>query len=215
MPSDLAFLEMDDEGLTFAYDSATESMASYSRHQIDLGIKGLSIRSVYQPLMALQGLGVPIDTNSRLFNALRTAIITNYSLLMLQGAYRTIVATKLAWETAAAEAETAAILGIPIIGWSQIWRIPIALGAAAMVAAALGGGYYVGEKLGSMNQNVNVSKTISLQGGDIRSPQERRKMDFRMATCGFARFADEDRYRNIGVSGAAANVVRRIEAGEY
>jgi hypothetical protein len=149
-------------------------MASYSNRQIDLGVRGLSIRSVYQPLMALQGIGVPIDTNNRLFNALRTVIITNYSILMLQGAYRTFVAAKQAREIAIAASETAAMAA------AQQWvNIGLAAGAAVLVGASLAIGYTVGEKFGSGDWN--------LPSRNISNPQDRRMMESDLRATGVGR----------------------------
>ena len=164
MPSDLAFLEMSDADLVGSLDSATTSMGDYDGHPIDLGLRGISIRSVYQPLMALQALGVPIDMNSELFKALRTVIVTNYSILMLQGAYRTYAKAKEAREIAIAASETAAMAA------AQQWvNIALAAGAALLVGASLAVGYTVGEKFGSGDWN--------LPSGDIRSPMQRRAME--------------------------------------
>ena len=173
MPSDLAFLEMEDTDLVSGYESATASMGQY-RGDIDLGMRGISIRSVYQQVMALQALGVPIDMNSELFKALRTVIITNYSILMLQGAYRTVIKARQIREMALAASETAAMAA------AQQWaNIAIAAGAALLVGGSLAIGYTVGEKFGSGDWN--------LPNRNISNPQDRRAIENDLRATGVGR----------------------------
>ena len=177
MPSDTAFLEIlgDPDYTAFVFDSAVMSMKRYDSNPINLGIEGISIRSVYQPIMALQGIGIQVDLDSPIFKALRTIIITNYSILMLQGAYRSIVKAALARETAYAAAETAVWACVPVIGGA---RIALAAGAALLVTATLSG-WYVGEKIGSGDWTLPM--------GDINNPQERRQMENALANTGVRR----------------------------
>ena len=155
---------MPDEEIVGSYDSASMSMSQYDAHEVDLGVRGLSVRSVYQQIGALQGLGIPIDMNSELFKALRTIVVTNYSILMLQGAFRTLVKAREAREVAMAAGETVAMAA------AQQWaNIAIATGAAILVSTSLAAGYVVGEKLGSGDWH--------LPGGNISKPQDRRAME--------------------------------------
>jgi hypothetical protein len=169
MPSNTAFLlaEIPTGGLTGSYNTLESSMASYDQASgsLNLGISGISPRMFMSNINNLRALGIEVDTNNRVLGALQKLIIINYSALMLNSAYRTAVKAHAARETAMAAAETAAILGTPIIGWSQIWRIPIALGAAAMVTAA----FETGQKFGSGEWN--------FKGGDISASQDRRHME--------------------------------------
>lgn len=160
----MAFLELPEGEMVGGYDSASTSMGYYNSHRFNLGLEGISIRRVYQPLMALQGLGIPIDMNSCAMKALRTIVITNYSLLMLQGAYRTIIKAKEAREITLAASETAAMAA------AQQWQnIAIAAGAALLVGSSLAVGYTVGEKFGSGDWNLPL--------GNISKPQDRRMME--------------------------------------
>lgn len=164
MPSDYAFLEVPEVDIIGGYDSATNIMGQYNSQQTNLALGGLSIRNVYQPLTALQGLGVHIDMNSKLMRALRTVIITNYSIFMLQGAYRAIVKAREAREVALSISETAAM------AVAQQWaNIAIAAGAALLVGGSLAVGYVVGEHLGSGDWN--------LPSLNLSNPQDRRTME--------------------------------------
>ena len=165
---------MGDAEIVGGYESASSSMGSYSSRSMNLGMEGISIRSVYQPIMALEGLGIHIDMNSQLMKALRTVVITNYSLLILQGAYRSIVKAQTARELALATGETTAM------AIAQQWHtIAMAAGAAILVGATLGIGYAVGEKFGSGDWN--------LPGGNLSVPQERRQMEHALAGTGVRR----------------------------
>ena len=167
LPSDLAFLELPESEIVRGYESASSSMKYCDSTPLNLGIEGISIRSVYQPIMALQGLGISIDMNSRLMIALRNVIITNYSLLMLQGAYRSIVQSRTIYETALAAQETEMVLTRehPL---SALAKIALATGTALLVGSTLAA-YAVGEKIGSGEWN--------LPGGNISNPQSRRAME--------------------------------------
>ena len=144
-------------------------MSGYSSQQLNLGMEGISIRSVYQPIMALEGLGIHIDMNSKLMKALRTVIITNYSILMLQDAYRSIVKAQTTRELALAAGETTAMAA------AQQWHaIALAAGAAATVAMSFGVGYAVGERIGSGDWH--------FPGGNLSNPQDRREMEHALAS---------------------------------
>ena len=163
---------MSDVDIVRGYDSASSGMRSYGRASgsLDISLGGLSPRALASLTENLRALGFDIDvqgtdTTAQIFRGLRTIIITNYSLLMLQGAYRSVVKAKLAYETAAAAAETAFWACIPVYGWA---RIALAAGAAFLVTATLSG-WYVGEKFGSGDWNLPM--------GDIGSPQGRRMME--------------------------------------
>ena len=160
MPSDLAFLELPESELVSAYDSCSLAEGYYEQKPMDIGVRGLSVRAVYQQLGALQALGVNIDMNSKLFKALRTIVVTNYSLLMLQGAYRSILKSL--------EAKTVGRATLETIGMAaaQQWhRIAIAAGAGIGVVSA----FKVGEKFGSGDWN--------LPNVDFSKPSERRKAE--------------------------------------
>jgi hypothetical protein len=167
LPSDLAFLELPDAEIASSYESARLRMRDYDSTPLNLGFEGISIRSIYQPITALQGLGINIDMNSRLMIVIRNAVITNYSILMLQGAYRSIVQSRIVYETALAAAETELVLTRehPL---SALAKIALATGAALLVGSALAG-YAVGEKIGSGEWN--------LPGRSITNPQSRRAME--------------------------------------
>ena len=161
-------------GIVGAYDSATASMLPYDAEEINFGMEGISIRSIYQPIMALQGLGININMNSKLFKALRTVIITNYSILMLQGAYRAIIKAQEAREIAMAASETAAMAA------AQQWvNIGLAAGAAVLAGASLAIGYTIGEKFGSGDWN--------LPSRNISNPQDRRMMESDLRATGVGR----------------------------
>jgi hypothetical protein len=174
MPSDLAFLELPDAEIVSSYESTRLRMRDYDSTPLNLGFEGISIRSIYQPIMALQGLGINIDMNSRLMIAIRNAVITNYSILMLQGAYRSIVQSRTIYETALAAQETEMVLTRehPL---SALPKIALAAGAALLVGSALAG-YAVGEKIGSGEWN--------LPGGNLSNPQSRRAMEAELRATG-------------------------------
>lgn len=175
MPSNTAFLipGLPETDLVTAYDSCDISGRLYPSRPLDLGVRGLSIRNVYQPIMALEGLGIHIDTSTELFKALRTIVITNYSLLMLQGAWRTVIAAATARETALATTETAALAAAQ--QWGSIAQGVIAAGMFASFFAA----EQVGEKFGSGEWN--------FPSGDIRLPGDRRRMEGQLASTGLVK----------------------------
>ena len=178
MPSNTAFLlsEMPATTMGQSVDSTVNSMSSFGQASgsTKLGFGGVSPRLLMSNVENLRSIGIDIDTNNPIYQTIRNLIIVNYSVLMLNSAYRMAVKAHAAREATLAAAETAAILGVPIIGWANAWRIPLALAGSAMVYGA----FEVGEKFGSGDW--------SFSSGDISLPGDRRRMEGQLSSTGLA-----------------------------
>lgn len=174
MPSDTAFLltEMPATEMKLGVDSATSSMSAYGQAlgSSKLGFRGVSPRLLMSNIHNLQALGIDIDTHNPIFQAIRNIIIVNYSLLMLNSAYRTAIKAHAAREATLAVGETTATLASVVMSW----KVPVALAASAWVYAA----FETGKKLGSGEWD--------LPGGDISNPASRRQMNANLASTGIS-----------------------------
>jgi hypothetical protein len=143
-------------------NSAVSSMASYDQASgsMQIGISGISPRLLMSNVNNLRAIGIDIDMSNPVLNALRNVIIVNYSLLMLNSAYRTAIKAHAAREAALAVGETVATAASIVMSW----KIPVALVASASVYAA----FETGKKLGSGEWD--------LAGGDMSIPGDRRQM---------------------------------------
>ncbi len=165
MPSkDAAILGMDplDGSYASSYDALSgdmEDVAQTRRVQVPNMGRMFMGRQFSSSINMMRLLGVEIDENSRIMRSIGTMMSTNiaiYSFYSMVCAYRR---SQAAVQTALAVSETAAILKVPVIGWSQAWRIPLALAAAAIATASLVS-FKVGENIGSGEWNfpsINVT----------------------------------------------------------